>query len=44
MTSTVRRLGELKSLLERTVDEMEENATLQVAAKQNGHSKKKLDL
>jgi len=44
MTSTVQRLGELRSMLERTVDQMEENATLQVASKSNGHSKKKLDL
>ena len=44
MASTVQRLSELKSLLDRTVGQMEENATLQVAAKTNGHSKKKIDL
>jgi Lon protease-like protein len=44
MTSTLQRLSELRDLLRKTVDQMEENAQLQVAAKTNGHSKKKLDL
>ncbi|HTH51434.1 MAG TPA: LON peptidase substrate-binding domain-containing protein [Pyrinomonadaceae bacterium] len=44
MTSTVQRLNELQQLLRRTVDQMEENASLQVVSKQNGHSKKKLDI
>jgi len=44
MTSTVQRLSELKEVLERSVAPMEENADLQVAAKHNGHSKKKIDL
>jgi len=44
MTSTFQRLSELKEVLERSVAPMEENADLQVAAKHNGHSKKKIDL
>jgi Lon protease-like protein len=44
MTSTFQRLRELKEVLERSVAPMEENADLQVAAKHNGHSKKKIDL
>ena len=44
MTSTIQRLSELKEVLERSVAPMEENADLQVAAKHNGHSKKKIDL
>jgi len=44
MTSTLRRLTELKVLLDKTVDQMEENADLQSASRTNGHSKKKIDL
>jgi ATP-dependent Lon protease len=44
MTSTEQRLRELKQILDRTVDTMEESADLQSVAKQNGHSKKKIDL
>lgn len=44
MTSTVQRLQELHQLLRRTVDQLEQNAELQQAAKTNGHSKKKIDL
>jgi Lon protease-like protein len=44
MTSTEQRLTELKEILDRTVDTMEESADLQVVSKLNGHSKKKVDL
>ncbi|MBV9240567.1 MAG: LON peptidase substrate-binding domain-containing protein [Acidobacteria bacterium] len=44
MTSTVERLTELKQLLDRTVEQMEQNADLQAASRQNGHSKKKIDI
>jgi len=44
MTSTVARLTELKSILEKTVGQIEESADIQSVAKLNGHSKKKIDL
>ena len=44
MTSTLLRLTELKEVLDRTVGQMEQSADLQSASRQNGHSKKKLDL
>ena len=44
MTSTEKRLSELKDVLVRSVDQMEQNADLQSVSKLNGHSKKKLDL
>jgi len=44
MTSTVARLAELKSILEKTVGQIEESADIQSVAKLNGHSKKKIDL
>ena len=44
MTSTFDRLTELREILGRTVDPMEENADLQSVSRQNGHSKKKIDL
>ncbi|HEY2847468.1 MAG TPA: LON peptidase substrate-binding domain-containing protein [Pyrinomonadaceae bacterium] len=44
MTSTEERLTELKELLDRTVDQMEESADLQSVSHKNGHSNKKLDL
>ena len=44
MTSTFDRLSELKDLLDRSVQQMEESADLQTASRSNGHSKKKLDL
>ena len=43
-TSTTERLSELKDVLSRTVDQIEESAEIQVVSKTNGHSKKKLDL
>lgn len=43
-TSTVERLLELKSILDRAVDQMEESAEIQVVSRTNGHSKKKIDL
>ncbi len=44
MTSTEQRLTELKEILDRTVDPMEENADLQSVSHLNGHSKKKIGL
>jgi Lon protease-like protein len=44
MTSTYDRLFQLKQVLQSSVDQMEQNADLQSASKQNGHSKKKLDI
>jgi Lon protease-like protein len=44
MTSTVERLDRLREILEKMVDQMEESAQIQNAAKTNGHSKKLLDL
>ncbi|WP_162551907.1 hypothetical protein, partial [Klebsiella pneumoniae] len=44
MTSTSERLTDLRDVLEKTVDQIEESAEIQDVAKQNGHSKKKLDL
>ena len=44
MTSTSRRLMELKEVLEKTVDQMEESAKIQERARSNGHSKKKIDI
>lgn len=43
-TSTRERLVELKKILDQAVGQVEENANTQVAARTNGHSKKKLDL
>jgi Lon protease-like protein len=44
MTSTIERLSELKEVLDRSVEQMEENADLQAVSRHNGHSKKKIDL
>jgi Lon protease-like protein len=44
MTSSIERLTKLKEILTRTVDQMEENADIQSAARLNGHSKKKIDV
>jgi len=44
MTSTSKRLDELKEVLERAVDQMEESAEIQAASRQNGHGKKKIDI
>ena len=44
MTSTFQRLNELKDVLKKSVDQMEDNADLQAASRSNGHSKKKIDL
>ena len=44
MTSTIERLEKLRAILEKTVDQMEENAAVQKLAQSNGHSKKKLDI
>jgi Lon protease-like protein len=43
-TSTYDRLAELKDVLDQAVDQVEQGAEIQLAAKTNGHSKKKLDL
>jgi hypothetical protein len=44
MTSTSKRLTQLRDLLVKTVDQMEETADIQAASRTNGHSKKKIDL
>jgi len=44
MTSTSDRLTELKAVLEKAVDQMEESAEIQSVSRLNGHSKKKIDL
>lgn len=43
-TSTFDRLTELKNVLDQAVDQVEQSAEIQSAAKTNGHSNKKLDL
>lgn len=44
ITSTRERLEELKDVLDRAVDRMEESADIQAVSRTNGHSKKKIDL
>ncbi len=44
LTSTLKRLEKLKSILEQSVGQMEDSADIQKLASTNGHSKKKLDL
>ncbi len=44
MTSTSKRLGELKTILNQTVGQMEESAEIQTVSRTNGHSKKRIDL
>ena len=44
MTSTSERLTDLRDILTKTVDQMEETADIQAASRSNGHSKKKIDL
>jgi Lon protease-like protein len=44
MTSTIKRLTQLKDILFRAVDQMEESADIQSVARLNGHSKKKIDV
>lgn len=44
MASTSERLTKLREILLRTVDQMEESADIQTVARQNGHSKKKIDI
>ncbi len=44
MTSTARRLTSLQDILDKTVDQMEESAEIQIISRTNGHSKKKIDL
>jgi Lon protease-like protein len=44
MTSTHKRLVELKAVLDQAVLQMEESAQIQTASRLNGHSKKKLDV
>lgn len=44
MTSTSARLLELKGLLTKAVEQMEESANIQRVARSNGHSTKKIDL
>ena len=43
-TSTLERLTELKRVLDQAVGQIEDSAEIQVVAKTNGHSKKKIDL
>ena len=43
-TSTIQRLSELKEVLDHAVGQMEESAEIQVVARTNGHSKKKINL
>lgn len=43
-TSTMRRLSELKDVLDQAVGQIEESAEIQAVARTNGHSKKKLDI
>lgn len=44
MTSTSKRLTDLKAILDQAVLRMEESAEIQTVSRTNGHSKKKLDL
>jgi Lon protease-like protein len=44
MTSTTERLQDLREILLKTVDQMEETADIQAASRSNGHSTKKIDL
>jgi Lon protease-like protein len=44
MTSTTERLRELREILLKTVDQMEETADIQAVSRSNGHSKRKIDL
>ena len=44
MTSTIKRLTQLKTILAQTVVQMEESADIQSVARTNGHSTKKIDL
>lgn len=44
MTSTSKRLANLKVLLTQTVTQMEQTADIQAASRTNGHGKKKIDL
>lgn len=44
MTSTSKRLNDLKAILDQAVVRMEESADIQAVSRTNGHSKKKLDL
>jgi ATP-dependent Lon protease len=44
MTSTTKRLRELKQVLDAAVVRIEETAEIQTLSKSNGHSKKKIDL
>jgi Lon protease-like protein len=44
MPSTTERLTQLREILAKTVDQMEETADIQAASRSNGHSKKKIDL
>jgi Lon protease-like protein len=44
MRSTEKRLRELKEVLVRSVEQMEQSADVQTVSRLNGHSKKKLDL
>ena len=44
MTSTIKRLHELKEVLDHAVGQIEESAEIQTVSRTNGHSKKKIDL
>jgi Lon protease-like protein len=44
MTSTTARLEELRTILIKAVDQIEESAEIQSVARSNGHSNKKIDL
>ena len=44
MTSTTRRLTDLKHVLDQAVTQMEESADIHTVSRHNGHSKKKLDI
>jgi hypothetical protein len=44
MTSTTERLSQLREILLKTVDQMEETADIQAVSRSNGHSNKKIDL
>ena len=44
ITSTSKRLHELRAVLLKTVDQMEETADIQAVSRSNGHSKRKVDL
>jgi len=43
MTSTIERLTNLQGILKQSVDKMESNAEIVMAARTNGHTKKKID-